>query len=197
MPGIRLVLHSETGKYQGVAWVLKYKGHILVYDPQTNGVGWVAMRGIPSLLTEVELWSASNLGNSYPIPCASPAGPTPHGEMRVKYTQTGTQPSKPPAGDFDKYVDWDTDDVQDWLRTPSPVTIVDELTLGAVEETPPARQNRCLVPERILEADAEPHLEDTPDEEEKETQGHTPRKEQSAPVAEDDVVVLYVGAEEL
>ena len=37
MPGIQLVLHDETGKYQGVARVLKYEGHMLVYDPQTNG----------------------------------------------------------------------------------------------------------------------------------------------------------------
>ena len=80
MPGIRLVLHDETGKYQGVAQVLRYEGHMLVYDPQTNGTGWVAMRGIPSLLTKVESRSASDLGNFYPIPCTVPAGLTPHGE---------------------------------------------------------------------------------------------------------------------
>ena len=68
MPGIRLVLHDEAGKYQGVAWVLKFEGHMLVYDPQMNGVGWVVMRGVPSLLTEVESWSASDLGNFYPSP---------------------------------------------------------------------------------------------------------------------------------
>ena len=54
MPGVRLKLHDCEGKYQGVARVLKYEGHMLVYDPQTNGVGWVAMRGIPSSLTDVE-----------------------------------------------------------------------------------------------------------------------------------------------
>ena len=75
MPGVRLVLHNEGGKYQGVARVLKYEGHMLVYDPQTNGVGWVAMRGIPSSLTEVKLQSAGNLGNFYPIPSTVPAGP--------------------------------------------------------------------------------------------------------------------------
>ena len=156
---------------------------MLVYDPQTNGTGWVAMRGIPSSLTEVESWSASDLGNFYPIPCTVSAGLTPHGEPRVEYTQTGAHPSKPPAGDFDKYIDWDTDDVQDQSRTPSPVAIVGEPTQGAVEETPPTRQNRCLVPERVLEAGAEPHREDPPDEEEKKTQKdeNTPSKEQSAP----------------
>ena len=113
MLGIRLVLHDKTGKYQGVAQVLRYKGYMLVYNPQTNGTGWVAMRGIPSLLTEVESRSASDLGNFYPIPCTAPAGPTPHGEPRVEYTQTGAHPSKPPAGHLNKYVDWDTNDMQD------------------------------------------------------------------------------------
>ena len=74
------MLHNETGNYQGVARVLRYEGHMLVYDPQTNGTGWVAMRGIPSSLTEVESWSASDLGNFYPIPCTAQAGLTPHGE---------------------------------------------------------------------------------------------------------------------
>ena len=128
MSGIQLVLHDETGKYQGVACVLKYEGHMLVYDPQTNCVGWVVMRGIPSLLTEVESQSASDLGNFYTIPCAAPAGPTPPGETQHEYTQTGAQPSKPLAGNFDKYIDWDTDDMQDRSRTPIPVTIVDEPT---------------------------------------------------------------------
>ena len=155
------------------------------------------MRGIPSLLTEVESRSASDLGNFYPIPCAAPAGPTPHGGPRVEYAQTGTQPSKPPAGDFDKYVDWDTDDMQDRSRTPSPVTIIGEPTQGATDETPPAWQNRRLVPECILEADAESHREGTPDQGEKEKQEHIPSKEQSTPTVEDDVVVLYAGAEEL
>ena len=48
------MLHDEAGRYQGVAQVLKFEGHMLVYDPQMNGVGWVMMRGVPSLLTEVE-----------------------------------------------------------------------------------------------------------------------------------------------
>ena len=74
------MLHDETGKYQGVARVLRYEGHMLVYNPQMNGVGWVAMRGIPSLLTEVESRLASDLGNFYPILCTVPAGLTPHGE---------------------------------------------------------------------------------------------------------------------
>ena len=180
--------------------MLRYEGHMLVYDPQTNGTGWVAMRGIPSSLTEVESRSASDLGNFYPIPCAAPVGPTPPGEPQVEYAQTGAQPSKPLAGNFDKYIDWDTDDVQDQSRTPSPVAIVDEPTQGATEETPPVWQNRHLVPERVLEPEVVPHQEDAPVTEEKKTQKdeNTPAsKEQSTPVAEDDVVILYVGVEDL
>ena len=66
MPGIRLVLHDEAGRYQGVVQVLKFEGHMLVYDLQMNGTGWVVMRGVPSSLTEVESQSASDLGNFYP-----------------------------------------------------------------------------------------------------------------------------------
>ena len=54
MPGIWLALHDEEGRYQGVVRVLKFEGHMLVYDPQTNGAGWIAMRGVPSSLTAVE-----------------------------------------------------------------------------------------------------------------------------------------------
>ena len=54
MPGIRMVLHDEEGRYQGVARVLKFVGHMLVYDPQMNGAGWIAMRGVPSSPTVVE-----------------------------------------------------------------------------------------------------------------------------------------------
>ena len=179
--------------------MLRYEGHMLVYDPQTNGVGWVAMRGIPSSLTEVESRSASDLGNFYPIPCTTRAGPTPHGEQRDEYAHTGAHPSKPPTGDYDRYVDWDTDDGQDQSRTPSPVMNIDEPVREAAEETPPAWQNRHLVPERIPEAEAVPPRETTSGMEEKtQKEESTPAgEEQSTPVAEDDVVVLYVGAEDL
>ena len=135
------MLHNETGKYQGVAHVLRYEGHMLVYDPQTNGTGWVAMRGIPSSLTEVESRSASDLGNFYPIPCAAPVGLTPLREPQVEYAQTEAQPPKPLVGDFGKLIDWDTDDVQDRSCTPSPVANIDEPMWGAAEETPPMWQN--------------------------------------------------------
>ena len=34
--------------------VLRFEGLMLVYDPQTNGMGWVMMKGVPSSLTKVE-----------------------------------------------------------------------------------------------------------------------------------------------
>ena len=63
-------------------------------------------------------------------------------------------------------------------------------------------QNRCLVPERMLEAGMEPHWEDAPEKvenEEKETwKGeNTLSGERSTPVVEDDVIILHVGVEDL
>ena len=55
MPGIWLALHNAAGKYQGMARVLKFKGHMLAYDPLTNGAGWIPMRGVSSSLMVVEL----------------------------------------------------------------------------------------------------------------------------------------------
>ena len=36
MPGIWLALHDATGKYEGMARVLKFEGHMLAYDPLTK-----------------------------------------------------------------------------------------------------------------------------------------------------------------
>ena len=68
MPGVRLNLRDQDGNNQGVARVLRYEGHMLVYDPHTNGVGWVTMKGVPASLTEVEARSAEELRNFYPTP---------------------------------------------------------------------------------------------------------------------------------
>ena len=68
MPGVHLNLCDWDGNNQGVARVLRYEGHMLVYDPHTNGVGWVTMKGIPASLTEVEARSVEELGNFYPAP---------------------------------------------------------------------------------------------------------------------------------
>ena len=83
----------EAGNYQGVVRVLKFEGRMLVYDPQTNGAGWVAMRGIPSSLTEVESRSTNDLGNFYSILSTEPEGPkvnqSPSGKSTVEYKQSG------------------------------------------------------------------------------------------------------------
>ena len=68
MPGVHLNLHDRDGNNQGVARVLRYEGHMLVYDPHTNGTGWVAMKGVPASLSKVEAQSAEELGNFYPTP---------------------------------------------------------------------------------------------------------------------------------
>ena len=159
------------------------------------------MRGIPSSLTEVESQSASDLGNFYPIPCAAPAGPTPPGEPQVEYAQTGAQPSKPPVGNFDKYIDWDTNDVQDRLH----VHPVQSRSLMNPHREPQKKHHPCgKIDAWCQNVSSNPkqchHQEDTPVTEEKKTQKdeNTPTsKEQSTPVAEDDVVVLYAGVEDL
>ena len=66
MLGIWLVLHDEEGRYQGMVRVLRFVGHMLVYDPQMNGARWIAIRVSPHRL-EVESQSASNLGNFCPV----------------------------------------------------------------------------------------------------------------------------------
>ena len=70
MPGVRLNLLDLDGNHQGVARVLRYEGHMLVYDPHTNSAGWVTMKGVPASLTKVEAWLAEELGNFYPAPRA-------------------------------------------------------------------------------------------------------------------------------
>ena len=82
--------------------------------------------------------------NLNPIPSVAPAGPdatrSPPEEPTVEYEQTKTETPRPPMGDLDKYIDWDTDDVQDRSHTPSPTTVIDEPTQGeSAEETPPVR----------------------------------------------------------
>ena len=75
------------GKETTRGWpeLLKYEGHMLIYHPHTNGAGWVAMKGIPSSLTEVKVRSAGDLGNFYPVPCPAREDPqTAHGLPQKK-----------------------------------------------------------------------------------------------------------------
>ena len=73
------------------------------------------------------------------------------------------QSPEPAAVGLDKYIEWDTDEVQDRSRTPSPTAVIDVPMQGeAVEETPPVRQNRCLVSECVIGPGALSPREHTP-----------------------------------
>ena len=168
MPGIRLSLHDEQGTYQGVVRVLKFEGHMLVYDPQTNGARWIAMRGVPSSLTVVESRSTGDLGNFYPCPSVAPVGPKPTQpspvEPTVEYIQTEPGSARSTSVGLDRFTEWDTEEVyteevQDWSHALSPHAVITVPLQGeAGKETLPARQNRCLVSERFTESGAaSPH----------------------------------------
>ena len=204
MPGVCLKLHDWDGNYQGVARVLKYEGHMLVYDPQTNGAGWVAMKGAPCLLTEVEVWSTGDLGNFYPVPCAAREDPqttrsSPE-EITVDYGPSKTETPRPTAEDVDANIDWDTDDVQDRSRTPSPSAGIGEIMLGeSVEDTPPARQNIRLVSECVIEPGAVPPQENIPEIEQDKSQDDDAHSNEQQPklMSESDVIDLFASTEEL
>ena len=175
MPGVHLKLHDWEGNYQGVARVLKYEGHMLIYDPQTNGMGWVAMKGVPSSLTEVEVRSAGDLGNFYPVPCVAhkdahtiqspPEGITEDCRLAKAETPRWT------VGDVEAHIDWDTDDAQDRSCTPSPTAGFGEVTLGeSAEDTPPMRQNIRLVSECVIETGAVPPQKNIPEVEQDKSQ---------------------------
>ena len=125
----------------------------------------------------------------------------------VEYAQTEAISPKPMALGLDKFIKWDmeevyTEEVQDRSRTPSP-TVVIAVPLGgeAIEETPPMRQNRCLVSERFIEPGATPPHEHTPEAEARKTPQteNIPADEQepACVIVEEDVVELHVGTEEL
>ena len=134
MPGVHLNLLDQDGNHQGVARVLRYEGHMLVYDPHTNGAGWVAMKGVPASLTEVEARSAEELGNFYPAPRITREEPqatrSPPEEVTVSHGPPKAETPKPKTGTVEANVDWDTDDVQDRSRSPSPSAGIGAITLG-------------------------------------------------------------------
>ena len=205
MPGVHLKLHDREGNYQGVARVLKYEGHMLVYDPHTNGTGWVAMKGIPASLTEVEARSVEELGNFYPAPRATHEDPQatqpPSEEVIVGYKPSKTEPSRTTAGEVEENMDWDADDAQDRSHTPSPSVGIGTITLGeSTEDTPSMRQNICLMTERVIEPGVVPPRENTPEAEDRSPDdgNDAPSDEQQTKLeCEGDIVDLYVGTEEL
>ena len=204
MPGVRLNLYDQDGAHQGVARVLRYEGHMLVYDPQTNGVGWVTMKGVPASLTEVEARSAEALGNFYPAPRttreSSQGTQPPAEEVTASHGPPKAETPKPTMGISEANVDWDTDDVQDWSRTPSPSAGIGAIMLGeSAEDTPPVRQNTRLETERDIEPGAEPPQENTPEAGKKSPDdgNEAPCDEQQAEPECEDIVDLYVSTEEL
>ena len=105
------------------------------------------------------------------------------------------------VGDVEANVDWDTDDVQDRSHTPSPSAGIGTIMLGeSMEDTPPARQNICLVSERVIEHGAVLPQENTPEAKDK-----SPDDEDDAPsnkqhpkiVCESDVMDLLASTEGL
>ena len=162
------------------------------------------MKGVPSLLTKVEVRSVGNLGNFYPVLCAAREDPqttqSPPEEITVDCGLSKTEMPRPTAGDMDTHIDWDTDDVQDRSCTPSPSAGIGKITLGeSTEDTPPTRQNIHLVSERVTEPGVVLPQENIPEiEEDKSQDDDAPSNEQQpTPVSESDVVDLFASMEEL
>ena len=132
---------------------------MLVYDPHTNGAGWVAMKGVPASLTEVEAWSAEELRNFYPAPCEMRDEPQ---ATRSPPEEAALSPQLPKAemprrktGNVEANVDWDTDDVQDRSRSPSPSAGISAIKLGeSAEDVSPLGQDTRLVTDRVVEPGA-------------------------------------------
>ena len=143
------------------------------------------------------------MGNFYPVLRATweePRTTRSPQEENVDSKPSKTEPPRPTAGDMEANVDWDTDDVQDRSRTPSPSAGIGGIMLGeSAEDTLPVRRNICLDSERVIEPGAVPPQEN-PEVEEK-TQGDgddIPPDEQEPELGcEGDIVDLYAGTEEL
>ena len=181
------------------------------------------MRGVPSSLTAVELWSASDLGNFYPCPSVAPVGPKPSQhpavELMVEYVQTKAGSLQSTSAGLDQFAEWDTEEVyteevQDWSRAPSPPVVITVPSWGeAVGKTPPARQNRRLMSEHFTEPGAGSPHKHTPEAEAKETPPTaearktppagqvedvpTDEQEPAHIIEEDDMVELHAEIEDL
>ena len=201
MPGVRLNLCDRDGNNQGVARVLRYEGHMLVYDPHTNSVGWVTMKGVPASLTEVEARSVEELGNFYPAPhitCEEPqATRSPPEEFTVSHGPLKAETPKPKTGTVEANVDWDTDDVQDQSCSPSPSAGIGAIMLGEpAGDIPPMGQDTRLVTDRVVEPGAVPPQENAPEAEDK-SPDDAPSDDQQTELCEGDIVDLYASTEEL
>ena len=174
---------------------------MLVYDPHTNGTGWVAMKGVPASLTEVEARLAEELRNFYPTLCETheePQAPrSPPEEVAASHKPPKAETPRRKTGTVEANVDWDTDDVQDRSRSPSPSAGIGAITLGeSTEDVSPPGQDTHLVTDRVVEPGAVPPQESTPVADEK-LQIDAPSEDHPAEFCEGDVVDLYAGTEEL
>ena len=201
MPGVCLNLRNRDGNNQGEARVLRYEGHMLVYDPHTNGAGWVTMKGVPASLTEVEAWLAEELRNFYPAPHVTRDEPqatrSPPEEVAVSHELPKAETPKLKTGTVEANLDWDTDDVQDRSHSPSPSAGIGAITLGeSLEDLPPPGQDTRLVTDHVVEPGAVPPQENAPEAEEK-SLDDAPSDDQQTEFCEDDVMDLYASTEEL
>ena len=108
---------------------------------------------------------------------------------------------------LDRLTEWDTkeeytEEVPDWSSALSPPAVVARTPQGEeVEETPPTRQNRCLISERFIEPGMASPCERTPEVEVgKAPQAKdvpTDNQEQAHIIPEDEVVELHTGTKEL
>ena len=162
------------------------------------------MKGVPASLTEVEAWSVEELGNFYPAPCAMREEPwatrPPSEEVTVSHGPPKAETPKPTAGTVEANVDWDTDDVQDRSRSPSPSAGISTITLGeSAGDTPPVGQDICLVTECVVEPGAVPPQENTPEAEKSPDEGNDahPEEQQTELECEGDIIDLYASTEEL
>ena len=143
-----------------------------MYDPHTNGAGWVAMKGVPASLTKVEARSAEELRNFYPAPRETREEPqatrSPPEEVAVSHEPPKAETPRRKTGTVEANMDWDTDDVQDRSRSPSPSAGIGAITLGeSAEDVSPPGQDTRLVTDHIVEPGVVPPQENALEAEEK------------------------------
>ena len=122
---------------------------------------------------------------------------SPPEEVPVSHGPLKAETPKPKTGTVEANVDWDTDDVQDWSRSPSPSAGIGAIMLGeSAGDVPPAGQDTCLVTDRVVEPGAVPPQENTPEAEEK-SPDDAPSDDQQTELCEGNIVDLYASTEEL
>ena len=168
MPGLRLNLCDQDGNNQGVARVLRYEGHMLVYDPHTNGVGvghherhpCLTYRGRGMVGRGVEKLLFRPARNAWRT--TSPPG-HPLRKLQQVTNRQRQRHQDERQETVEANVDWDTDDVQDRSYSPSPSAGIGAITLGeSAEDVSPPGLDTHLVTDRIIEPGVVPPQESVP-----------------------------------